>query len=97
MNDGDSDERVYPSDRVVADIMNAAQPATEKEVIECLQYLYEERGLRPGTRTGPHHFSWFRTVVGDFSRNVSVNFPPQPPLRPSSGNEATSAALRSRP
>src|SRR5690242_17789688 len=44
MQEDPSDERVYPSDRVVADIINAAQPASEQEVIDCLRYLYEERG-----------------------------------------------------
>ncbi len=46
-------ERVYPTERVVVDIMDAAHPATEQEVMECLRYLYEERGLKPGRRNGP--------------------------------------------
>ena len=57
---------LLPSDRVVVDVMDAAQPASELEVIESLRYLYEERGLRPGTRNGPRHFSWFRTVVDEY-------------------------------
>jgi hypothetical protein len=60
------DERVYPSDRLVVDVMDAAAGATEEEVIRCLRYLKEERGLRPGTKHGPRHLSWFRTVVADY-------------------------------
>jgi hypothetical protein len=74
-----SEERIYPSDRVVADIMDAAQ-ATEYEVVACLRYLHEERGLKPGTRNGPHHFSWFRTVVGDyFKQKREREFPAATP------------------
>jgi hypothetical protein len=70
-------ERIYPSDRAVVDIMDAASPATELEVVECLRYLREERGLRPGTRHGPRHFSWFRTVVADyFSQRRDRQLPP---------------------
>ena len=58
--------RVHPSDREVVDLMDAAHPANEEEVVECLRYLYEERGLRPGTRNGPRHLSWFRPVVGEY-------------------------------
>jgi len=63
-------ERLYPSDREVVDVMDAAKPATEQEVVECLRYLYEERGLKPGTKNGPRHFSWFRAVVGDYFRQL---------------------------
>ena len=35
-------------------------------MIRCLRYLYSERGLRPGTKHGPRHFSWFKTVVADY-------------------------------
>jgi len=52
----DDDERVYPSDRLVVDVMNAAAAATEEEVIQCLRYLKDERGLRPGTKHGPRRF-----------------------------------------
>jgi hypothetical protein len=58
-------ELVYPSDRVVVDVMHAPGGATEGEVIECLRYLREERGLRPGTRHGPRGFAWFKSVVAD--------------------------------
>lgn len=61
-------ERVYGSDRQVVDIMDGAEGATEEEVIRCLRYLYHERGLKPGTKNGPRHFSWFRTAVRDYFR-----------------------------
>jgi Helix-turn-helix domain len=62
MTDTD-DERVYPRDRLVVDVMYASGGATEEDVVECLRYLKEERGLRPGTKYGPRGFSWFKTVV----------------------------------
>jgi hypothetical protein len=60
------DERISPSARLVVDIMNAAGGAPEDEVIACLRYLREERGLRPGTKNGPRHFSWFKTVLTEY-------------------------------
>ena len=33
-----------------------------------LDYLRDERGLKYGARSGPGHFSWFPTVVGDYFR-----------------------------
>ena len=65
---GEGEERIYPRDRHVVEVMDAAQGATEHEVTDCLQYLRQERGLKPGTRSGPRHFSWFPTVVGDHFR-----------------------------
>jgi hypothetical protein len=62
------DEVDYPSHRQVVDIMDAAGGASEEDVLLCLVYLYNERGLRPGTRNGPRTFSWFPTVVGDYFR-----------------------------
>ena len=58
-------ERVSPPDRLVVDVMDAAAGATEVEVIECLDYLRNERGLRPGTKHGPRGFAWFKSVVAD--------------------------------
>jgi hypothetical protein len=50
--------------------MNAARTArlgtTEQEVVACLQYLRDERGLKPGTTNGPHHWAWFPTTVWDY-------------------------------
>jgi len=57
---------VCPSDRHVVDVMDAAAGASEDEVIQCLRYLKEGRGLRPGTRHGPRSFAWFKTVVADY-------------------------------
>jgi len=61
-----------PSDRLVVDVMNAARRgdarATEGDVVEYLWYLYDQRGLRPGTKHGPHYWSWFKTVVHDYFR-----------------------------
>jgi hypothetical protein len=59
------DERIYPPDRIVVEVMKATEGATEAEVIDCLRYLREERGLRPGTKHGPRHFQWFPTVVAE--------------------------------
>lgn len=64
-------EDLYPSDRLVVDVMNAANAygyVSEKDFVSCLAYLYDERGLRPGTMNGPKHWSWFPTVVGDYFR-----------------------------
>jgi hypothetical protein len=66
MTTPDDGERVYPLDRLVVDVMDAAGGATEEEVIRCLRYLRDERGQRPGTRHGPRRFGWFKTVVGDY-------------------------------
>jgi hypothetical protein len=61
----DDGERVYPPERLVVDVMDAAAGATEEEVIQCLRYLKDERGLRPGTKNGPRRFAWFKSVVAD--------------------------------
>jgi hypothetical protein len=60
------EERIYASDRHVVDVMDAAEGASEQEVIECLRYFLDERGLRPGTQNAPRRFSWFPTAVGDY-------------------------------
>ena len=59
-------ECVYPKDRLVVDVMDAADGEPEEEVIKCLAYLLLERGLRPGSKHGPRHFSWFKTVVAEY-------------------------------
>lgn len=59
-------ERVYPSDRQVVDVMDAAGGATEDETIRCLRYLRDDRRLLLGTKHGPRRFGWFKTVVGDY-------------------------------
>ncbi len=61
----------YPSDRMVVETVNAATlgagyTVPETDVLKCLQYLYNERRLQPGTKAGPRHFSWFPTVVQDY-------------------------------
>jgi uncharacterized protein YdaU (DUF1376 family) len=62
-------EDIQPTNRLVVDVMSAAHGArpgtTEQEVIDCLKYLYEGRGLRPGTRSGPRYWSWFPITVAD--------------------------------
>lgn len=76
-------ERVYPSERLVVDVMEAAGGATVEEVIQCLRYLREERGLRPGTKHGPRSFAWFKSVVADHfieKRNREMVYaPPEVP------------------
>jgi len=47
------EERITPTARLVVDIMDAAGGHSEDEVIACLRYLREERGLRPGVKMGP--------------------------------------------
>ncbi len=78
MQEGPNDERLYPTDRQVVDVMDEVRPATEEEVVACLRYLYHERGLRPGRRNGPRRFSWFRTVVGNYFREKRERQPPSP-------------------
>jgi len=60
------DENIYPSNRQVVDVIDAAGGGTGAGVMDCLAYLFNERGLRPGTRNGPRMFSWFPTVVEDY-------------------------------
>jgi hypothetical protein len=62
------EERIYPTDRLVVDVVDAAEGTGEQDVIQCLQYFLEERGLRSGTVNGPRHFTWFPTSVGDYFR-----------------------------
>jgi hypothetical protein len=84
----DDDEPVYPHDRLVVDVMDAAGGATENEVIRCLRYLREERGLRPGTKHGPRRFGWFKTVVGDYFQQRGFRemvFTPASPDDPMNG------------
>ena len=57
------DPTIWPSDRQVLDVMAAAGGATEAEVKACLVRLHNERGLHPGTSTGPESWAWFATVV----------------------------------
>jgi hypothetical protein len=57
------DEKEYPSDRVVVDIMDAAGTEDEQDVIAALNYLNHERGLKPFTANGPRSFAWFKTVL----------------------------------
>jgi hypothetical protein len=57
--------------------MDAAKGASEDEVLRCLAYLGEERGLKPGTRNGPRTFSWFPIVVHEyFQQHRERQFPP---------------------
>jgi len=55
----------YPTDRKVLEIMDAAGGATEADVVLCMEHLFNERGLRPGTKHGPRSFAWFPAVVKD--------------------------------
>jgi hypothetical protein len=73
----DGQEDLYPSDRLVVDVMNAAGGAPEQEVIAYLRFLYRERGLKPGTRNGPRHWSWFpETVRNHFDEQRARALPP---------------------
>jgi hypothetical protein len=86
MREGKSAAYGDPSDREVVDILDAAQPATEQEVVECLRYLYEERGLRPGTRNGPRHYSWFQPVIAEYFQNKRDRRLPAPAETAGYGN-----------
>jgi hypothetical protein len=59
-------EKEYPSDRTVVEILDAAGTYDEQEVIVALDYLYRERGLKPSTQHGPKSFAWFKTVLQDY-------------------------------
>lgn len=65
MKERGEQEHLYPKDRTVVDVLEAAGGASEEEVIACLVHLYMNRGLKPGTRNGPRHWSWFKTTVQD--------------------------------
>ena len=80
------DERISPTDRHVVSVMDSAEGATEDEVLRSLRFLREERGLKPGTKNGPRHFSWFATVVGDYFRQrrefyALLSWPPEALVR----------------
>ena len=59
------EEIVPPTDRQVVDVVEAAGSVSETDILEALRYLYEERGLRPGTKNGPRHYKWFVSVIED--------------------------------
>ena len=87
---GEGEERVYPRGRHVVDVMDAAEGATEQQVIDCLRYLRDERGLKPGGRSGPRHFSWFPTVVGDYFRQKRER---QAAANPTASSDSSSGRL----
>jgi hypothetical protein len=83
------DEKIYPQPRIIVEIMDAARGATELDVINCLRFLRDERGLRYGTKNGPRSFAWFPKVVGDyFKRQRERSEPPSPTNDPSRLNPA---------
>lgn len=55
-----------PTDRQIVDIVHAAAGEDESKICELLVYLYNERGLRPGTENGPKHAGWFKAVVQNY-------------------------------
>jgi len=64
------DPKDYPTDRRVVEVMDAAGPGvSEDEAVNCLCFLYNERGLRPGTKHGPRNSRWFLTVVREHFEN----------------------------
>ena len=87
---GEGEERVYPRGRHVVDVMDAAEGGTEQQVIDCLRYLRDERGLKPGGRSGPRHFSWFPTVVGDYFRQKRER---QAAANPTASSDSSSGRL----
>jgi hypothetical protein len=71
MTTADDKDRIFPSERQVADVMDAAAGASVEDVLQCLHYLRYERRLGPGTKHGPRYFAWFKTVVGDYFQQKS--------------------------
>ncbi len=71
-------EDITPTERLVVDVMDAAGGAAENDVIACLEYLREGRGLKPGTRYGPRHWSWFKTVISHYFRERRERAMPTP-------------------
>jgi hypothetical protein len=58
-----------PSDRFVVEVMHVCEGENEAEVCEALHFLYEERGLKPGTRYGPRSWKWFLTTLAEYFTN----------------------------
>ena len=48
--------------------MQAAMGASEDDVVECLRFHYNERGIRPGTKDYPRSFNWFPAIVAEHFR-----------------------------
>jgi hypothetical protein len=61
-----------PTDRLVVEVMDAANGEVEDAVIACLSYLCKERGLRPGTEYGPRLWSWFPIVIQDYFERIEA-------------------------
>ena len=93
MMDGPKSEMVYPTDRCVVEVMNAAKGASEDEAIQCLEHLRYECGFKPGTRSGPRHFSWFPTVVGDHFSRERVRRESANPMRGCEARDQSAARL----
>ena len=68
-----------PSARTVTDVMHAGNGSTEAQVVACLKFLYEDRGLRPGTQYGPRCWAWFKRVVSNhFMETAPLACPAKP-------------------
>jgi hypothetical protein len=65
MNPPGDKDRVYPRERHVVDVMHGPQVRRRTSSLHCLPAI---PGLRPGTKHGPRHFSWFKTVAADYFR-----------------------------
>jgi len=65
----DADE---PTDRLVVEVMDAADGETEEAVIDSLRHLYHNRGLKPGTENGPRLWAWFPIVVQDYFERIEA-------------------------
>jgi hypothetical protein len=59
-------KKVFPTNRLVVEVMDASGGESEEEVMRCIVHLHNERGLRHGTENGPKYFAWFPTVVQDY-------------------------------
>jgi hypothetical protein len=71
------------------DAARTARPGTsEQQVVACLGCLREDRGLKPGTKNGPDQWSWFKTTVKDYFRQMRARQEAADPMGLYSGEVA---------
>jgi hypothetical protein len=78
----------YPTDTKVVEILDAAGGESEDAVCQALGYLFNERGLRPGSRNGPRSWSWFPVTIGEHFRKLRDRDKPASPAKDQDGLSA---------